>query len=103
MYRLVDGRIESLNMGTVSFIFASTVIAEVSSKFGKPSSDHRDIARVGDVPMPSRTVTWTTNTYLVEYRSVDTIETGSLTIDTAKFLDVQTRKAQAEDQGRTRL
>ena len=84
--RILDGRLEALYGHTLSDNNAEAIVAELTAKFGPPTSQREDTTSIRGIVLPILHATWVRPGYVVDYRSTSRthFEYGLLSIETDK-------------------
>lgn len=101
---LIDGRLASLGISTLDYNHADFIVAQLSTKFGKPVSDQPSTEDIDSIGVPSRTVVWQVPGVRVEYDSVGaSVERGLVLIQTDDALKIEQQRREADDKKQTPL
>lgn len=85
--QIIDGRVEGISTATTGDNFARSVIAQLSEKFGKPTTVHPDRVVLHAIPLTETTAIWDRGAYVVEYNSISgDLEHGVLNVRTTKAI-----------------
>ena len=101
---IVDGRLEGIDIDTLSHNNTNAIIRELTAKFGRPTSVVRDRAVVVGIALPSVLATWKLPGLTVTYTNInDDLEAGRLLVETPVMERLRRQDQRAKEQARTRL
>lgn len=101
---IVNGRLEGVDIDTLSHNNTNAIIRELSAKFGKPTSIVRDSAVVAGISLPSVVATWRLSGLTVTYTNInDDLDAGRLLVETPVMQQVRRQLERSAEQARTPL
>jgi hypothetical protein len=101
---VIDGRVEGIATAVVGDAHAQAVIAQLSEKFGKPTSVRPSRVVVEGVPLSETVAVWIRAGYRVDYHSIsDDLEHGELTVRTDRAVAADDAKDAASNKARVSL
>lgn len=101
---IVDGKLEGIDIDTLSHNNTHAILRELTAKFGKPTSVVSEQAVVAGIAVPSLVATWRLPDILVRYTNInDDLEAGALRIETQALQRVREAHEQTLEGARTPL
>ncbi|MDP9421360.1 MAG: hypothetical protein M3Q19_00750 [Pseudomonadota bacterium] len=101
---IVGGKLEGIDIDTLSHNNTNAIIRELTGKFGKPTSVIRDKAVVAGIALPSVVATWRLPAITVTYTNInDDLDAGRLLVETPVMQRLRRQNELAAERARTPL
>lgn len=101
---IIDGRVQGLYAATLGLRNSDTVISQLTSKFGQPSSASDEKVMIDGIAVSGKVIEWERPGYSVEYHTVRySADYGQLMVETTEGHDHRLQVARDRDAQRTPL